>query len=482
MIDNATLQVLAYVGNRPGISAERDEGGTAVDIIRRPRSTGSVLKPFLFAAAVQEGRIQPGALIPDVPVRYEGFKPENFDRGYRGAVPAAQALALSLNVPAVHLLRSYGQPRFYDVLTRLGLTTLFRTPDGYGLSLILGGAEGTLWEVAGLYAQLARITTQGQAQKRSRYGALRVLQGEALAPDRPADFGAGAAWLTLQALREVGRPEDESHWKSFASALPLAWKTGTSYGLRDGWAGGVAPLHTIAVWVGNASGEGQAGLTGAGMAAPLLFDIAHRLGTRQGFATPWQDLREITVCKDDGYLPSRGCETGTALIPLDAHFETVSPFHQTVQLDASERWRVDSRCEPVSAMVQKTFFVLPPVMEAYRRPQDARYRPLPRWRSDCVPGAASRPFDLLVPQAGVDVFIPTELGGRRSKLVLQAVHRDASVPLHWHLDGSYLASSQAPHQLALDLAPGEYTLVLVDGDGQRLERRFEVLAKEQASP
>lgn len=482
VIDNTTLEVLAYVGNRPLDGAPRDEGGTAVDIIRRPRSTGSVLKPFLFTAAVQEGRIQPGTLIADVPVRYEGFRPENFDRGYRGAVPAAEALALSLNVPAVHLLRSYGQARFYDVLARLGMSTLFRAPDGYGLSLILGGAEGTLWDVASLYAQLARITTQGQPQKRSRYGALRVLKDETRVADRAADFGAGAAWLTLRALREVGRPGEESYWKSFSSALPLAWKTGTSYGLRDGWAVGVTPLHTIAVWVGNASGEGQAGLTGAGMAAPLLFDIAHRLGTRQGFVTPWQDLREITVCKDDGYLPSRGCETTTALIPLDAHFETVSPFHQTVQLDASERWRVDSRCEPVAAMVQKTFFVLPPAMEAYRRPQDARYRPLPRWRSDCVPGPSNRAFDLLVPQAGVDVFIPTELGGRRSKLVLQAVHRDATSPLHWHLDGNYLASSQAPHQLALDLAPGEHTLVLVDGEGQRLQRRFTVLTTETPAP
>jgi len=283
VIDNRTLSVVAYVGNSPPEIAGPDGegGGSAVDIVRAPRSTGSVLKPFLFAAAVQEGRIQPGALLPDVPVRYEGFRPENFDHRNRGAVPADQALALSLNVPAVYLLRSYGQARFYDVLTRLGLTTLFRTPDGYGLSLILGGSEGTLWDLAGLYAQLARITTAGLPQPRSRYQAIRVLRDDAPAVPRASDIGAGAAWLTLRALREVGRPEDESHWKSFASALPLSWKTGTSYGLRDGWAIGVTPQHTVAVWVGNASGEGRAGLTGATMAAPLLFDIAHRLGDRE---------------------------------------------------------------------------------------------------------------------------------------------------------------------------------------------------------
>jgi len=133
-------------------------------------------------------------------------------------------------------------------------------------------------------------------------------------------------------------------------------------------------------------------------------------------------------------------------------------------------------------MVRKTYFVLPPAMEAYRRPQDARYVPLPRWRADCAQPDDSRPFDLLVPQAGVDIFIPTDLGGIRSKLVLRAVHREADAVLHWHLDGNYLASSQSPHQLALDIPPGEHELTLVDSDGQRLQRRFTVLSKEADAP
>ena len=244
----------------------------------------------------------------------------------------------------------------------------------------------------------------------------------------------------------------------------------------------MTPRHTIAVWVGNASGEGRAGLTGAAMAAPLLFDIAHRLGDRQWFTTPWSDLKEVTVCADDGYLPSAGCATTTALVPLAAHFETVSPWHQSVTLDASGRWRVDSRCEAVDAMVRKTVLVLPPVMEAYRKPRDARYTGLPRWRADCVPPTGgAKPFDLVVPQADLAVLIPTELGGTRSKLVLQAVHRDATAPLFWHLDGDYLATTQAPHQLSLDIPPGEHQLTLVDGEGVRLVRRFEVLGNV-ASP
>ena len=474
VLDNRSLETLAYVGNSPVLDA--DSEGAAVDLVQAERSTGSILKPFLFAAAVQDGRIQPSALVPDVPVRFKSFRPENFDRQFRGAVRASEALALSLNVPAVHLLRSYGQERFYDLLVRLGMGSLHRPPDDYGLSLILGGAEGRLWDMANLYAQLARISEAGQDRARSRFAFARLLRDQPAEAPRAADFGAGAAWLTLEALREVGRPEDEAHWKSFSSALPLAWKTGTSYGLRDGWALGVTPRHTIAVWVGNASGEGRAGLTGAAMAAPLLFDIAHRLGDQGRFTAPLANLRAITVCQDDGYLPSQGCDTESRRIPSDAHFETVSPWHQTVHLDPSGRWRVDSRCQPVDAMRHASWFVLPPVMEAYRRPHDSRYRPLPDWRPDCRDGGDSgRPFDLVYPQPGIAVFIPTDLGGKRSQVVLKAVHRDPAATLHWHLDGDYLASTQPPHQLALDLAPGVHELTLVDAEGGRLVRSFEVL-------
>lgn len=478
VLDNRTLETLAYIGNHPGLPAGSE--GAAVDIVQAPRSTGSILKPFLFALAVQEGRIHPGALLPDVPVRFQNFRPENFDRQYRGAVRAGEALALSLNVPAVHLLRGYGPERFYDQLRRLGMNSLDQPPAHYGLSLILGGAEGRLWDMAQLYAQLARVSEAGQDRARSRYQAARLLRDTPDATVRTADFGAGAAWLTLEALREVGRPEEEGYWKRFASALPLAWKTGTSYGLRDGWALGVTPRHTLAVWVGNASGEGRAGLTGAAMAAPLLFDLAHRLGDTQRFTVPVAQLRAIAVCRDDGYLPSQDCETVEQRIPLDARFETVSPWHQTVHLDPTRRWRVDSRCQPVTEMVTQSWFVLPPVLEYYRRPHDGRYRPLPDWRTDCRTAGdeGARTFDLVYPQPGIAVYIPTELGGRRSQLVLKAVHRDPAAVLHWHLDGDYLASTQAPHQLAVDLPAGPHTLTLVDAAGARLQRRFEVLGTD----
>ncbi|MGH9391773.1 MAG: penicillin-binding protein 1C, partial [Vicinamibacteria bacterium] len=253
VVDNVSFEVLAYVGNIAPPAGE--ERGEAVDVVRRPRSTGSILKPFLFAAMVQAGEILPSTLVPDVPVQYAGFMPENFDRSYRGAVPARTALAQSLNVPAVHMLKRHGVERFQALLQNFGMTTLFRPPDDYGLTLVLGGAEGTLWDVTSMYGNLAEIARR--ETPRGPYRTLKVLQGEEVSSERMGEIGPGAAWLTLDALTEVARPGEEGYWRNFESSSPIAWKTGTSFGLRDGWAVGTTGRHTVGVWVGNASGEGS---------------------------------------------------------------------------------------------------------------------------------------------------------------------------------------------------------------------------------
>ncbi len=152
--DVRTGEVLTYVGNTVG-----DEGqshGNDVDIITAPRSTGSILKPFLYAAMLDEGKILPKTLVPDVPTIINGFSPKNFSKDYDGAVSADNALIRSLNVPAVHMLRSYRYEKFHSLLKGIGMTTLMFPPDHYGLSLILGGAEGTLWDIAGMYASMGR--------------------------------------------------------------------------------------------------------------------------------------------------------------------------------------------------------------------------------------------------------------------------------------------------------------------------------------
>ena len=476
IVDNTNFEVLAYVGNSQ--SPDGVARGHAVDVIHRPRSTGSILKPMLFAAMLEDGDLTPRMLLPDVPTHYDGFAPENFDHQYRGAVPADEALAHSLNVPAVRMLKTYGVARFADLLRGAGMSTLTRPADDYGLTLILGGAEGNLWDVSALYAGLTGIARSDAAAAAPRFHELKVL---ANAPDvarAPTAIGAGAAWLTLDTLLEVPRPGEEGHWRSFASSRAIAWKTGTSFGLRDGWAVGTTARFTVGVWVGNASGEGRPGLTGSTMAAPLMFALFNGLP-----ASPWLDmpsyaLRQIDVCTNDGYLAIEGCEAQRVWIPRFSHFESLSPHNLRVFLDAGGARRVDSDCESPSGMRHANWFVLPPAEEYYYRRAHAEYQPLPEMRAGCQGArAGGKPtLALLYPDVNARVLIPRELDGSRGRTVFEAVSKRREATIYWHLDDRYLGETHTFHQQSLDIDPGEHILTLVDDVGERVARRFQVLA------
>lgn len=479
VIDNRTSEVLAYVGNSFTDIADAD--GMALDIVRRPRSTGSTLKPFLFAAMLQSGEVLPKTLVPDVPSRYSGYMPENYDRHYRGAVPAQVALAKSLNVPAVYMLHRYGVDRFYDFLRHMGMSTLFRKPDEYGLTLILGGAEGSLWDLAGMYSNLALIASWPVAYPGATYKELKVLRHDTGLTKRAIEISPAVAWMTMNALLEVNRPGIESYWRNFDSSRKIAWKTGTSYGLRDAWAIGATAEHTVAVWAGNADGEGNPALTGLAAAAPVMFDLFGQLEPAEWFPRPVSHMKRVEVCRNDGYLANGHCEAETIWVPGESHFQQLSPNNITVHLDEAGRWRVHSGCEQVSRMRHRNWFVLPPGQEHYYKRAHADYVPLPDYRSDCREVAAAEgeegPIDLLYPSPGTRIYIPTDLAARKSRAVFEAVHRDPGAVLFWHLDDTYLGSTRAIHQQALDIGPGLHHVVVVDRKGNRLVRAFEVLGK-----
>ncbi len=476
IVDNRSFEVLAYVGNSDW--STRNDMGLAVDIVQRPRSTGSVLKPFLYAAMLDSGQLLPHMLVADVPTQYAGYSPENFDHAYRGAVPADAALAQSLNVPAVRSLKEYGVERFYDLLRTMGMSTLTRSPQDYGLTLILGGAEGTLWDITGMYANLvdtARRITPGPA---APYRDLHVLRQSVSNKRHTTEITPAAAFLTLDALLQAQRPAEEAQWMRFADSRKIAWKTGTSWGFRDAWAVGSTSRYTVAVWVGNASGEGRPGLTGATAAAPLMFELHRRLALAPWLTQPTLSMKRIEVCRDDGFLANDYCERVPEWVPAASHFDRQSPYHQLVHLDGASR-RVDSTCERVANMWHVAWFVLPPAQEFYYRRNHADYRELPPYRSDCERLRNGRedksPMEFLYPNAAGKIYIPVDLDGNKGRTVFEAVHRDRNARLFWHLDGAYIGTTETYHQMSLDIPPGPHLVTIVDTGGNRLSRLFEVL-------
>jgi len=483
VIDNQNFDVLAYVGNSQW--AVNNQQGYAVDIIQRPRSTGSVLKPLLFASMLQQGEILSSTLVPDIPTHMGSYRPENYDRGYRGAVPARVALARSLNIPAVRMLQSHGVRRFYDTLKNMGMNSLFRDADGYGLALILGGSEGSLWDLTQMYANLAYIAKQKTTRPNATYFAAKLTSDQSTQTNRRVDMQAGAAWLTLQALQFVSRPNGDSHWRNFASSQRIAWKTGTSYGLRDGWAIGSNQRYTVGVWVGNASGEGKPGLTGLSSAAPILFDVFNYLPATPWFARPDAMLTKVTVCREDGLLSNGNCKTKSDWMPIEAGFQRVSHHYQRVHLDSSGRWRVHSHCEPVSHMQHVNWFSLPPTQAYYYKKHHSQYKTLPPYRKDCSDALhqasytkQNKVMELVYPsEMNTKIYIPIDLAGSKSQTILEAVHKSPDTTIYWHLNDTYLGATKTFHRLAVDIAPGKYTLTLVDEDGNTVSTKLEVLGK-----
>jgi penicillin-binding protein 1C len=490
IVDNRSFEVLAYVGNAGwDLTTQR---ALAVDIVQRPRSTGSILKPFLYAAMLDSSQLLPQMLVPDVPTQLRGFRPENFDRSFRGAVPADEALAMSLNVPAVRLLRDYGYPRFHELLQRLGFTTLTRPPDHYGLALILGGAEAKLWDVTTAYAGLADGARADVARgggavvsapaTRTSVRALRWLTDEGSAKSQGASrpISIGAAWLTQQALLQVTRPAEEAGWERFAHTREIAWKTGTSWGLRDAWAVGSSTSHTVGIWVGNADGRGVPGLTGGTAAAPLLFALHELLPRSAWYGVPASALKSVRTCADDGYLASDLCAARDTLVPAASHFDRQTPYHQMVHLDAQSDLRVHADCVAVSRMRHQPWFVLPPSLAHYYRAQHGAYRPLPEWRTGCsalLADGAQSMMEFIYPDPGGRVYVPIDLDEQRGRAVLEVVHRDPGAVLYWHVDDEYQAHTELRHQLAVDLPPGEHRVTVVDAEGRSLSRWFTVLAR-----
>ena len=481
-----TGDVTAYVGNL--YDQDHTAHGNRVDLITAPRSTGSILKPFLYAAMLDQGDVLPNMLIADIPLQIRNFAPKNFSRTYDGAVPAHRALERSLNVPAVRMLQTYGHEKFHALLRSLGMTTLTQPPDHYGLSLILGGAEGTLWDIAGIYAMLSR-QLQHYTELSGRYDpadrhplnfyALPSTRHQPKTPDlrleTTAPIEAAAIWQTFQSLSELNRPEEEATWKSFSSSRRIAWKTGTSYGHRDAWAVGVTPAYVVGVWVGNASGEGRPMLTGVNYAAPVLFDMVAQMPRGSWFATPWDDMSQLVVCRKSGHRASMICDDTDTVWLAKRGIETEAcPYHAMIHLSKDRQYRVNSDCASVNDMVRLPWFVLPPAQEWYYKTKNADYQPLPPIHPDCMGSEGQRQIELIYPQHNLTVVLPRQLDGSQGQAVFHAAHRRRGAVIFWHVDNQFLGRTEAPHQIPIAPVAGTHRLTLVDDAGNTITEIFTV--------
>ncbi|MFT6781111.1 MAG: penicillin-binding protein 1C [Saprospiraceae bacterium] len=477
VLDTRTGEVKAYLGNAPNTNQE-----SAVDMIQAKRSSGSVLKPILYAHMIDEGKMMPQALLKDIPTQIRGFNPKNYNRKYTGATPADKALAMSLNIPAVYTLQDYGVEPFIHKLQDHGFTTINKSSDHYGLSLILGGGEVTLWNLCGAYASLGQTLIEFN----NNDGKYNILPNEtpSISSNKmrqktysrePINLSAGSIFKTFEAMLKVIRPGADGQWEQFNSSKPIAWKTGTSYGHRDAWAIGVSPNYTVGIWVGNADGEGKNSLVGVSKAGPILFDIFNRLDSGVSFKEPVDDLVPILTCSKSGYLLSSYCESvDTIFSVVQGQKSNTCPYHRLIHMDRSG-YQVSSICIAPSKMKHINWFELPSSMAYYYRKKHPEYKTTPPFRKDCIQDVSSDIMSFIYPTERSKIYLPTDIDGIQQKAIFKAAHQNPNGILYWHIDNSYLGYTQEFHNMEINATTGPHMITIVDEDGNQVKQSFEVV-------
>ena len=481
VMDVNTKEVLGYVGNTPTDAAHHKD----VDIVTKSRSTGSTLKPFLYAGMLDQGAILPQALVTDIPTSINGYQPQNFDNEYQGVLPAGKALAQSLNVPAVRMLRTYGLDKFYGDLKEMELGGINKPAGHYGLAMVLGGAESSLFELTKVYAGMANTlntftSTSSEYSETSFEGYHFKKPCEDCLPERvqvkdPQVFSAGAIYQTLETLRTVNRPNGEENWEFYEHAQPIAWKTGTSFGFKDAWSVGVTPKYAMGVWVGNADGEGRPGITGIQAAAPLFFDVLRSLPTTgKWFDTPYDDLVEVKVCSKTGHKASIYCiHTEEQSVPISGAESHSCPYHKQVYLTQNEAYQVNSDCNELDEMKAQTRFVLPPNIEYYYAAKHPEYKQPPPFHPDCS-FMGELPMAFIYPKNNEGVILPKNFDSTVNEVIFKIAHRNPDAKVYWYLDKTFVGETESFHELALAPQEGSYVLTIVDEEGNEVKKSIEI--------
>ncbi|MFH0865217.1 MAG: penicillin-binding protein 1C, partial [Bacteroidota bacterium] len=297
--------------------------------------------------------------------------------------------------------------------------------------------------------------------------------------DETSFLNAASIWLTFEAMEEAARPDEDAEWKQFSSSTKIAWKTGTSFGNRDAWAIGVTPDFVVAVWAGNASGEGRAGCIGLQAAAPILFDIFKLLKPTDWFQKPESEMVEIPVCRYSGYRASSLCElTDSIWIPAKCLKTAVCPYHIIVHLDQSGNRQVNSNCTSTDSIVNTSWFVLPPAQEWYFKNKNAFYKTLPPFKDGCLSASDKKSMEMIYPENNSKIYIPVDIDGKPGSTVFKLAHHIPEAVVYWTLDNSYLGSTTKTHQMELKPDKGKHSLTVVDKQGESLTIKFTVESKK----
>ena len=454
IINNQTHAVEAYLGSADFTDVAHSG---QVDGVRAIRSPGSTLKPLLYATAFDRGLITPKTIITDVPVDYAGYRPENYYGTYSGNITIEQALATSLNIPAVKILDQLGVPNFVQKLQQAEFSQVKKNGNQLGLSLILGGCDVKLEELTALFSAFANGGT---------YSSLRWRQEDTLAVQKQL-ISPAAAYMINQILTQLQRP-DLPHNAQNSMHLPkIAWKTGTSYGRRDAWSIGYNKKYTVGVWVGNFSGEGVPELNGTDSATPLLFSIFNTIdynSPESWFRAP-RDLRYRQVCAASGLPRNTFCHDGVADTFIPGISPTIKCGHlKMVPVSMDEQFAYCTTCLPDHNYQQKYYPNYTPELLAFYNNEHIPYQKIPGHNPTC-----SRIFQdfapvITSPTAEMEYLLER---AENQQLLLHCNAHNEVKQVYWYINDKFLQATAANTKLFFTpTIAGKYKISCTDDQGR----------------
>ncbi|MEZ4297761.1 MAG: penicillin-binding transpeptidase domain-containing protein [Polyangiaceae bacterium] len=473
VVDNASGDVLAYAGSAD-FDDERIDG--QVDMIQARRQPGSTLKPFFYELAFERGH-DSGEMLADVPSSFGSpgerrYVPRDQDGVLAGPVRAREALAGSLNVPAVRLLADLGPEPALARLHELGFASLDRDARRYGLTLALGTGEVKLYELAGAYVALARAGER--IPLRTRVTDPSPLPRRVMAAEAAASVTEILADPTARTRLVAGEAP-------FDPGFPVAVKTGTSAGYRDALCAGYTRERTVVVWVGNADGERANDLSGTEGAGPLFAEVMRRAMEDVASPAPLFDpalLEDAEVCPLSGRRPGPACPDRVHLRFARGHTPPdTCAVHVKVSPDPGMPGRVPYRCDPAG---EQTIALLPPLFTGWLRaqPDGAPGRDpfgIPWYPAGWVPGCTAEPNEpaevrITSPVAGTVFVVSNVPPPARRAIEVRASARGGNggrpTAVDFFLDGRPVARSRWPYSAHIEPAPGEHEIVALPADPQ----------------
>jgi penicillin-binding protein 1C len=456
ILDNHSHEVLAYLGSADFFDAQH---AGQVDGIRAIRSPGSTLKPLLYGNCFESGLATPKTMVNDLPVNFFGYQPENYTGQYNGMVSVEYALINSLNVPAVEFLDKYSVETFVQDLTGAGFRQIEKDNEKLGLSLILGGCGVSLEELCNLFSSFANsgnLIPASLSINESQQDSMEVLS-------------PGAAFMVTEILTQLNRPDFPQQWQNIPHLPHIAWKTGTSYGRRDAWSIGYNKNYTVGVWVGNFSGEGVPGLSGAEAAAPLLFSIFNTIDREsdKNWNQPPDEVDFRYVCTESGLMPSEFCEDQV----IDYYLREISSIEKCshmkiIFVNPDSTVSYCSNCIPSSGFIKAWYPNHSPAMMEYYEKNQIKFQKIPPHNTDCEKVFVEGAPIITSPTENAEYFLSIE---DSLQLCLKCQAAADVEKIYWYINDKFTSESKPGNNLFVKVPEGNVKISCSDDKGRNTD-------------